>query len=175
MLKTESHTPKVTHTTKSSYSTMTPLTSWKHWVLFQEILVRRTVRIFAILSLGAMSLSRPIQLHYEKRHYGGDHIFTYIRASDLHEWEETVEVNGLVMKWAFSKFGRFFVPLLEIQELIHLYRTNCNIGEMVMWTCLFNQRSDLALKLPILRTLKMSRLLDKETMRQDMFEQEIGP
>eukprot|EP00435_Cladocopium_sp_Y103_P040475 s494_g11.t1 len=113
----------------------------------------------------------PEILEVKKAHFGGDHTFTYVRASKSMAWEEAVEVNGMVVKWAFSNHGNLYLSWLEFHDVIHLYRTNFYVGECVMWTCFFNNRPDWGVKLPTLRTLNRSRLTEREVLRQEHFDQ----
>ena len=113
--------------------------------------------------------SGPLVLKCKKVKYGGDHTYTYIRASSVHEWELVVEVSGFVVQWAILNYTRQLLELLDPHDICMLYRTNFVIGECWMWTLFTHGRPDLAIKMPVLRTLNSYRLFEREEMRQDVF------
>ena len=115
--------------------------------------------------------SLPLVLQFKKVNYGGHHTYTYIRASSVHEWEQTVEVNGLIVMWTIVNFIGPLVGFLDQHSICTLYRTKFVIGECLMWTLFTHGHPDLAIKLPVLRTLNSSRLFEREMMRQEVFGQ----
>lgn len=117
---------------------------------------------------------RPLALKFKKEYYGGDHTYSYIRASSVHEWEPVVEVNGLVVKWTILNYTGQLIDLLDPNEICNLYRTKFVLGECLMWTLFTHGRPDLAIKMPVLRSLNSSRLFERELMRQEIFGKARG-
>ena len=117
--------------------------------------------------------SSPMVLDLQKKHYGGDHVYTYVRASHRHGWEQVLEVCGMVLMWTLSTHGCLYLSWLDFDDLAQLYRTNFYVGECVMWTCFFNTRPDWGVKLPTLRTLAVCRLMEREELRQEEFDKAV--
>eukprot|EP00435_Cladocopium_sp_Y103_P031538 s46_g8.t1 len=120
-------------------------------------------------------MSLPLVLQSKKVSYEGSmHTYTFIRESERYEWEEVVEVNGLLLKWAIRKFTGQLLEFLDQHDFRSLCRTKFVIGECLMWNLFTHCCPDLAITMPVLRTLKSSRLLEREVVRQEIFEDGLG-
>jgi len=89
----------------------------------------------------------PIVLDIQKKHYGGDHVHTYIRASRDHEWGQVSEVCGMLMMWTLSNHSQLYLSWLVFDDVARLYRTIFHVGESFMWMFFFlNKRSGWGVK-----------------------------
>ena len=79
----------------------------------------------------------PIVLDIQKKHYGGDHVHTYIRASRDHEWGQVSEVCGMLMMWTLSNHSQLYLSWLVFDDVARLYRTIFHVGESFMWMFFF--------------------------------------
>lgn len=95
----------------------------------------------------------------------------YARVSPNSDWEILDNVDACNFQHAlFHSNFKLLAAMLEASDLARVCQTNFSVGECVMWTALMNNRADIVIRLPVLRTIKKDRLIEREFKRQDLFD-----
>lgn len=116
----------------------------------------------------------PMVLDFTKETFASGHYVAHIRASPHDDWEGVVEVCGAVLKYTLCENAKLFLQMLEVEDLVRLYRVNFPLGDHLMWMCIAKHRTDIAVRLPVLRTFKVTRLTEREIQRQELFNDMNG-
>ncbi len=95
----------------------------------------------------------------------------YARVSSNSRWEILDNVDACSFQLVFFHPNfKLLAAMLEASDLSKVCQTNYYVGECVMWTALLNNRADIVISLPVLRTIKTDRLIEREFKRQEFFE-----
>lgn len=101
---------------------------------------------------------------------GNDAVFGFIRISEEHDWEMTLAIDACSFKAIFEGSFHTFSKLLDVSDFVKVYRTSFPVGDGLMWSALIHNRADVALRLPVLHTLRPVRLVERECQRQLQWE-----
>ena len=115
--------------------------------------------------------SKPICLEVVWSNLGNpSESFPLVRANEGYEWERMEQVNaGFFMEMVQTNGKLVMIDFLEVSDACELARTNSHVADCIMWVFLMHGLPDVALQLPILKSLKGYRALEREVRRQSMF------
>ena len=123
-----------------------------------------------VMATEMVSSQAPVVLDIKKEYFGGDHTYTFARASTKHEWDVMLEICCASVMGTLSMNAESFLRFITVEDLVPLSMVNGPFGDSLMWMCFATGRPDFAAQLPVLPSLKHSRLLDRESQRQELFE-----
>lgn len=113
-------------------------------------------------------MARPANQVCTRKEHWGHEVATLVKLKGIdHQWELLNPVDACGVIEMLTLNAPVFLSMLDVREYSTLASTNWNVGECLMWVALFNSRLDMVSKLPTLKTLNRSRLLEREIRRQE--------
>ena len=115
--------------------------------------------------------SQPLCLQVVRSNLGNPlESFLLARGNERDEWEMMEQVNaGFFMEIVEMNGKPVMIEFLDVSDATTLATTNSHVADCILWVFLIHGRPDVALQLPILKSLSGYRALEREVQRQSMF------